>query len=64
MLNGEPVEKHGDKDDQHDHRDDDHGWARSRFRLFLDDGHARIVPRRLGFRQPSTRRDPVFLTVL
>jgi hypothetical protein len=64
VLNGESIEEHGNQKDEHDHRDDHNGWARSGLRLFLDDGHARIVPRRLGARQPSTRRNQAFLTVL
>jgi hypothetical protein len=48
MLRGEPIKEHPDQDDQHDDGDDDHCWARSRLRLFLDDGHGGIVPFRLS----------------
>jgi hypothetical protein len=64
VLNGEPIEEHGNQKDEHDHRDDHNGWACSRLRLFLDDGHVRIVPRPLEGKQRFTSVARPFLTDL
>jgi len=61
---GQPVEEHSDENDEHDHRDDHHGWTGSRFGLFLDDRHVRIVTRPVERKQPSMLGDGVFLTDL
>jgi hypothetical protein len=64
MLNGESIEEHGNQKDEHDHRDDHHGWACSRLRLFLDDGHVWIVTRPLERKQQLRSAARPFLTDL